>query len=130
MIALDTNLLARLVLGDDAAQMERVAMMLESENTFFVPISVSLELAWVLGSQGVAKSDIVDAIKSLRGLSKVRWQEGDALDHALKLATAGLDMADALHLALSKGCDSLQTFDAKFTARAQLQNTQPVVILA
>jgi len=127
MIALDTNLLARLVLGDDAVQMERVAVMLESAETFFVPISVSLELAWVLGSQGVGKSAIVAAMQSLRGLPKVIWQESDALDYALKLASAGLDIADALHLALSKGCESLRTFDAKFAARAQREITRPAV---
>lgn len=127
MIALDTNILARYLLQDDTEQAEQAACILESGETLFVTATVILELAWVLKTKGRSKAEIIRGLDYLHGLPRMVWQESDALDYALKLATAGLDMADALHLALSKGCDSLQTFDANFAARAQRENARPAV---
>jgi len=127
MIALDTNILARYLLQDDEKQAEEAARIMESGETLFVTATVVLELAWVLKTKGRSKTEVIRGLNYLHGLPRMVWQEGDALDYALKLATAGLDIADALHLALSKGCDSLQTFDAQFATRAQRENSRPAV---
>ena len=43
-IALDTNLLARLVTNDDPIQAQNVADLIDSSAACFVPITVALEL--------------------------------------------------------------------------------------
>ena len=48
MIALDTNVLARYLLNDDAAQAEAAEALLSSGERFFVPLTVWLDLVWVL----------------------------------------------------------------------------------
>jgi predicted nucleic-acid-binding protein len=47
-IALDTNLLVRLLTGDDPEQARRVADLIDASPACFVPITVVLELEWVL----------------------------------------------------------------------------------
>ena len=47
-IALDTNLLVRLLTGDDPEQARRVADLIDACPACFVPITVVLELEWVL----------------------------------------------------------------------------------
>ena len=63
MAALDTNLLVRLLVADDAEQLVRVRTLIqdaiEREEPLFVPVSVFLELEWVLRSvYRIGKSDI------------------------------------------------------------------------
>ena len=48
MIALDTNVLVRLVTGDDATQAKRAAARIDTGDAFFVSLTVALELEWVL----------------------------------------------------------------------------------
>ena len=45
MQALDTNVLARLLLLDDAAQYKRARALLASDQQFTAPVTVLLELA-------------------------------------------------------------------------------------
>ena len=47
MVAIDTNVLVRLLTADDAAQ-HRVALKLFSSNEKYIPDSVVLETEWVL----------------------------------------------------------------------------------
>ena len=47
-IALDTNLLVRLLVNDDPAQAELAAACIDASAGCFVPITVALELEWVL----------------------------------------------------------------------------------
>lgn len=51
MIALDTNLLARLLLQDDAAQHAKVKALFKTRQIFTAPVTVLLELVWVLEIQ-------------------------------------------------------------------------------
>jgi predicted nucleic acid-binding protein len=45
LLALDTNVLARLLLRDDAAQYKRARALLASDQQFTAPVTVLLELA-------------------------------------------------------------------------------------
>lgn len=128
-VALDTNVLARYLLADDRAQAERAARLLESGARFFVPVTVGLELAWVLRSAGVPKEDILRAFRHLHGLPGMAWQHAAAWQTALRHAAIGLDLADALHLALSADCDELATFDARFVTRGQRAAADPPIIM-
>jgi len=114
VIALDTNLLARLLLGDDAAQHARVKALLRTDQVFTAPITVMLELVWVLEANDCTPAEIERGLNLLLGLANFRPKQADALREALRGYAQGLDFADALHLALSQNCEELATFDKAF----------------
>jgi predicted nucleic-acid-binding protein len=124
VIALDTNVLVRLVTGDDAAQARRVAARIDSGDAFFVPLTVALELEWVLrGAYKLAPDRIVAAFEALMSIRNLRFADDQLLTRALNQFRAGLDFADALHLEAAQNCSAMLSLDAKFrnrTARAAL----------
>lgn len=127
MIALDTNILARLVASDDLRQHKAVVRLVGSGQACFVPLTVALELEWVLrGSFGLDRPLIVKIFQELlRGRDLHFEREADVLE-AIRLHDAGLDFADALHLLTSAQCDELVTFDdQRFAARANRLRLKP-----
>lgn len=128
MIALDTNLLARLLLRDDARQHTRVRQLLAQEQDFTAPVTVVLELVWVLEVNGCSTDDIVRGLKLLLGLPNFKPQQADALHQALQWYAQGVDFADALHLALSGTSEELATFDKAFARKAGKLGTVPPVV--
>ena len=130
MIALDTNLLARLLLRDDKRQHARVAQLLASQQDFTAPVSVMLELVWVLEVNDCSTADIVRGLNLLMGLPNFKPQHADSLRQALLGYAQGLDFADALHLALSHGSQELATFDKAFARKAGKLGWVPPVVVA
>lgn len=128
MIALDTNLLARLLLRDDARQYARVRQLLTQEQDFTAPVTVMLELVWVLEVNDCSPDDIVRGIRLLLGLSNFKPQQADALHQALQWYAQGIDFADALHLALSGAGEQMATFDKAFARKAGKLGTVPPVV--
>jgi predicted nucleic-acid-binding protein len=61
MIAIDTNLLVRYLLNDDAVQAEKAEALLASGERCFIPITVWLELVWVLECYDCSRADIAKA---------------------------------------------------------------------
>ncbi len=130
MIALDTNLLARLLLHDDKKQHARVLQLLTSKQDFTTPVTVMLELVWVLEVNGCDTEEIVRGLNLLLGLPNFKPQQADALRQALFAYAQGLDFADALHLALSRGSQGLASFDKAFARKAgKLGLLPPVVVV-
>lgn len=119
MIALDTNILARLLLADDAAQLARVKSLLGKKQTFSAPVTVMLELVWVLEANDCIPADIQHGINLLLGLANFQPGNAAELKQALAWYAQGMDFADALHLALSSNAGQLATFDKKFVKLAK-----------
>ncbi len=128
MIALDTNLLARLLLRDDKKQHARVVTLLASKQDFTAPVTVMLELVWVLEVNDCSTDDIVRGLHLLLGLPNFKPQQADALRQALLGYAQGLDFADALHLALSHSSQELATFDKAFARKAGKLGLMPPVV--
>ena len=128
MIALDTNLLARLLLRDDKKQHARVVQLLASKQDFTAPVTAMLELVWVLEVNGCSTDDIVRGLNLLLGLPNFKPQQADALRQALLGFAQGLDFSDALHLALSHGSQELATFDKAFARKAGKLGLMPPVV--
>ncbi len=127
MIALDTNVLVRLVTGDDAAQAKRVAARIDTGDAFFVPLTVALELEWVLrGAYALAPDRIVAAFEALLSIRNLRFADDQLLNRALNQFRVGLDFADALHQETAQGCSQMLSFDTRFRNRAALH--LPVVV--
>jgi predicted nucleic-acid-binding protein len=118
MIALDTNLLARLLLKDDAAQHARVKALLATDQVFTAPVTVFLELVWVLEANDCPAADVSRGLELLLGLPNFKSAQSDALHQALHAYARGMDFADALHLALSQGEEAVMTFDKAFARQA------------
>ncbi len=126
MISVDTNLLARFLLQDDAAQFRRAVAVLQSGEEVFVPVTVLLELAWVLRSREATREEIVESLRGLLALPHVRCQHAEAVRIALGWAEDGMDVADALHLALSGKAARFLTFDATLARQAARLGARPV----
>lgn len=47
-VALDTNVLVRLLVNDDQAHAKQAATLVEASSSCFMPITMALELKWVL----------------------------------------------------------------------------------
>lgn len=136
MIALDTNILARFYVDDpadpEAAKQRPIAHQLLTESTqVFVPLTVVLELEWVLRAfYGFAAEDFVRVIKHLLGLPNVSIEEWSRIADALVWHGEGLDFADALHLLASSHCTEFISFDdRKFSRRAKRMGLVPKVIV-
>jgi len=127
MIALDTNILARLLLRDDARQYGLAHALLAQDRLYTAPITVMQELVWVLEVNDCAREDIARALGLLLGLPNFRPQNPEALRQALAWYVQGLDFADALHLALSQDSEELATFDKAFARQAGRLGAQPAV---
>lgn len=118
MIAIDTNIVVRLLTRDDEAQWAR-AHALVRDNEVFVASTVVLEADWVLRSvHRYARQEIVRALEMFSRLPRVRFQEPERVAAALQMAGEGVDLADALHLAAADGCEAFVTFDGRFARLA------------
>lgn len=125
MISVDTNLLARFLLKDDPAQFRRAVAVLEADEDVFIPITVLLELAWVLKSRETTREEILASLRGILALPHVRQQHAEAVRIALGWVDAGMDVADALHLALSGNATKFLTFDTTLARRAARLGARP-----
>jgi predicted nucleic-acid-binding protein len=118
MIALDTNVVGRFLTADDATQARRARRLIESSE-ILVPATVLLEAEWVLrAAYGFSAQQIHDSFLALLGIPTLHTDAPDRVGQALDWYAAGLDFADALHLAFSQSAERFATFDDKLVKRA------------
>ena len=129
MIAIDTNVVVRLLVNDDPAQTRRARTLLETRTVLVTP-TVLLEAEWVLrGAYGIARADIARSLRALLGLPAIVLGSAQAVALALAWFEAGLDFADALHLALGDEAEEFVTFDSRFAKRARRITARAVATL-
>lgn len=118
MVAVDTNIVVRLLTLDDESQFQK-SWKIFQENDVFIPDTVILETEWVLRFAYKFKPDeICSALRKLFGLPNVHLANANLVAQVLLWYEAGLDFADAFHLAQSQHHTQLYTFDEKFVKRA------------
>ncbi len=127
MIALDTNVIARYLLKDDAAQHLRAVAIMAGDEDIWVPVTVVLELTWVLKVQGCSNPDVLKGLRGVLSIDEVTVQHAELVRVALAWAEAGMDIADALHLALSGTADRMVSFDTDLIRTAGRLRTTPEV---
>ena len=113
MIALDANVVVRLLANDDPQQSHRAAVLLEG-NSVFVPLTVLLETEWVLRSvYSLPRDAVARGLGNLLGLTNVTAEATGRVVRALSLYQRGVDFADAIHLAraVEAGVEAFATFD-------------------
>jgi predicted nucleic acid-binding protein len=67
----------------------------------------------------IDKADIIAGFQKLLGLSNIYPENPETVAQALSWYGQGLDFADALHLASSRGSDKFATFDITFAKKAR-----------
>lgn len=129
MRAIDTNILVRLLVEDDTAQATIVRGIFAAGDVF-IPTTVLLETAWVLGSVYRVPPDRVRAaLEATVALDGVTVESPETARLALAQAATGMDIADAFHLAASRTCTAMLTFDRRF-AEAGASASPPVRVPA
>ncbi|WP_206446651.1 PIN domain-containing protein [Agrococcus sp. KRD186] len=117
MIGLDTNVIVRVLIGDDPAQTDAAVELLGSLSAAepgWISHVVLAETFWVLRrSFRVPTDEIVTALSRLVSANNVVSEQSDVVSSALRAAAAGADFADALivHGARKAGARTTMTFD-------------------
>jgi predicted nucleic-acid-binding protein len=119
MIAVDTNVLVRLVTGDDPVQ-EADSRLLFARESIWIAKTVLLETAWVLSSlYRFEDRAVCDALTRLLGLKNVKVEDEQGVAAALAMNAQGIDIADAMHLASRPRDTAFVTLDKAFARRAK-----------
>ncbi|MGA9866071.1 MAG: type II toxin-antitoxin system VapC family toxin [Acetobacteraceae bacterium] len=128
MLAVDTNVLVRVVTIDDPRQSRRAQDLVDG-NDIWVSTTVLLETEWVLRSlYQFTPGQIVAALRNFAGLSRVSLEDATLAAQALDWCEQGMDFADALHLAAAGHCEAFATFDKdciKIARKAGLRVREP-----
>jgi predicted nucleic-acid-binding protein len=119
MTAVDTNVLVRLLTGDDPKQ-AAAARSLFASGPIWIAKTVLLETNWVLHSlYGFDEDAIREAVTKLLGLNNVHTEDEPSVSAALALAAHGIEFADALHLSSRPLSAAFVSFDQSFVRRAR-----------
>lgn len=119
MVAVDTNILIRLLVHDDPVQAGASRRLFAAEDVF-IPDTVLLETEWVLRAAfDLRPPDVCHALRTVCGLPNVSLSDGHRVARVIDWHEAGLDFADAFHLALSQSQEAMKTFDADFIKSAR-----------
>ena len=120
MIALDTNVLARYLVNDDAKQAEAARELLESltaDRPGYVCREVTLELVWVLEqAYGYSRDQIATVLEQLVATEGLAIEVADDVARAAFRYRAGsVEFSDLMILAAAErsGAHPLYTFDQK-----------------
>ena len=134
MIGLDTNVLLRYYVDDDAdaatrLQCEIARHVIDGQRPCAVSTTVVLELEWVLrGHYGFAPEEVLRVLRHVLSMPWVTVIDRSVVERAVASAEGGLDFADALHHASFAACASVMTFDdRKFARRARRLRLSPPV---
>ena len=118
MIGLDTNLLVRFFMQDDAVQTEAVSRLfgtLHAKNPGFVSLIVLVELHWVLERfYRVDRESRLVITESLLSADQLKIESSAVVRQALAMSKASsADFPDCLisKLEESAGCHAVYTFD-------------------
>ncbi len=125
MTSLDTNVIVRYLVGDDAEHAEAARALLEGltpGNPGFICREVVIEVAWVLErSYGFARSRVAEALMDLTASDSLVVENSDevaAAAHRYRQGGAGFSDLMILAAAERAGATPLHTFDRRL-ARMQ-----------
>jgi len=121
--SVDTNVLVRLVAQDDPLQAQAVdrlfARYAKKSEMLMVPITVVMELEWVLRSRlSQTKSQVLETLEALLTVVELSFEFEDVVEQSLlDYRDGNADFGEYLHLALARKRRALPfyTFDKKAT---------------
>jgi predicted nucleic-acid-binding protein len=136
MIGLDTNILARYYIQDEAdieaeKQHKSARKLIESGEPLMVCKTVILEFEWVMrGYYQFTSSDAGAVFQHLLSLEHITIEDRLSVLQAIANFKVGFDFADSLHHASYKDCISIASFDdKKFAKRAKRMGLMPSILV-
>jgi predicted nucleic-acid-binding protein len=129
MIAVDTNVVVRLIMADDEAQLAAAKARLPEG--LFISHGVLMEVEWVLRSIYRLKRDAINhLLGALLCMDEIRIPKTSSVLWALDRHGEGADLADMLHLIAAGGCSSFVTFDKGLVEATRIDKPIEVELLA
>lgn len=121
MIAVDTNILVRFLVNDDAEEAtlvyKRLKQAEETQETLYISSAVILELIWVLeAAYNISRANILKSLALLITMPVFKFEDITALQNFLPEAeNSSYDLSDLLIAYSAKGaaCEHVLTFDKK-----------------
>lgn len=121
MIAVDTNIIVRFLVGDDEKQSEKVYKIFKDTETkksqVYVPLLVILEVIWVLESvYKIDREDIINSLDQMILMPIFDFENLSVIQNFIPEAkNSKFDLSDLLiaHSADQAGCKIVITFDRK-----------------
>jgi predicted nucleic-acid-binding protein len=118
VLAVDTNIIVRYLTRDDAEQFAKASALISGEDVY-VCTTVLLETEWVLRrGYRFSRERVIAALGAFAGLPRVTVEDPASTAKALDWTRRGMDFADALQLAKSRGCKAFVTVDQRLAAAA------------
>ena len=124
MIGLDTNVLIRLLTGDDQVAQAKARAFIQRSCSPDAPAYVNrvvlVETVWVLESTyAYTRQQVAEAIDVLLRTSTIETEQSDSVWSALRAYRKGADFADVIiaDVNLRAGCSKTMTFDRKAAKR-------------
>jgi predicted nucleic-acid-binding protein len=117
-VIVDSNVLLRAVLHDDAAQARAAERILKSASVVAIPLPCLCELVWVLGrSYRFERDEIVRVVETLCSSPNVAL-DGPAVEAGLAMLKIGGDFADGViaYEGAWLGGETFVSFDKKAVA--------------
>jgi predicted nucleic-acid-binding protein len=118
MIGLDTNVLVRYIMQDDARQAALATKLIEGlsvDTPGFITLVSVIELTWVLESAfALNRSQIVEVFQRIMSVDVFKLDRAGVVQSALRTYSNGkADFADCLieRLSAHAGCERTMTFD-------------------
>jgi predicted nucleic-acid-binding protein len=118
MIGLDTNVLVRYIMQDDAKQASKATKLIEgltAQEPGFITLVSVVELVWVLSSSyDLTRDQVVQAFDVILRSKQLVVDQAEHVVRALRAYGAGnADFADCLieRTAVAAGCAKTMTFD-------------------
>lgn len=125
MIAIDTNVVVRLLTGDDPEQFKIASAAVHGQDLFLCK-TVLLESEWVLRfSYRFSREAIGVGFGKLLGYENLQVEDRDAVLRSLAWYSQGMDFADALHLASCADAERFLTFDRPLAQAARALTKVP-----
>lgn len=126
MIALDTNVLIRYIVGDHPAQSARAATLIEDELTpdrpGLITVVVIVELSWVLrGLYGASAQTVREIVHGLLGSRQILVENAAVVERAIGVAHEDLAAALIHEVGKAAGCENTVTFDRRFARLAGVE---------
>ena len=119
MIAIDTNVLVRLLINDDMQQAAKAKQLFDAnadeDGSVWISDTVLVEFVWVLArGYGLPRAALLTALSALAANATLALESAAAIQASISsFATGSADFADCLLAEKAKlmGCQSLFTFD-------------------
>lgn len=136
MIGLDTNILARYYIEDQAdaeavKQRKAACGLIEAGQALTVCKTVLLEFEWIMrGYYGFEREEVLSVFRHIISLPHVQVEDRTEVEQAVDNYAIGFDLADALHHASYHQCTRMATFDdRKFARKAKHNGLTPSVFI-